>query len=143
MGFSRLFKWFSSWRKRKFASVPVNVIEPFVFPAPDDPRWVAKTNRRLIFYELDVVRCYMYSSGGGFIVIDGTLLTDLPLNKTSEFYRHKERKYAIAVAKSYMLTHSEWNPTLELSHERIKIESEIVAQLSHINFNCLQSIGQK
>lgn len=134
MGFTRLFKWFLLWRKRRLVGTPVNVIGPFVFPAPDDARWVGKRDN-LVSYELDVVKCFMYSNhGGGFVMVGVTLLTDV-----NEDYMYKGSRYAVAVAKAYGLAHPEWHP-IELLLDK---ERQIIAHLSRINSTRSQSGNQE
>lgn len=73
---------------------------------PDDLRWVAGANDVNTFYELDAIRCIMYNQfGGGFITIDGILLTDIPPER--DRFGGSENRYAVAVSKAYKRAHPE------------------------------------
>lgn len=91
------------WFRRK----PVNVLGPFVFPAPDDPRWVGMVVGSEICYTLDDLACHMYEnlSWGGFIMIRADLLTEL--GRECRRLGRAENRYARAVHRAYRLAHPE------------------------------------
>lgn len=105
---------------------PVNVVGPFTFPEPDDPRWVADTDRPLVHYVLGAIHCCMYEWGGGFIMIDGQLLTDV--KPEGHKLDGPESRYAMAVAKAYKKAYPEFVPK---TNNRLR--TKIVEILEEIN----------
>jgi hypothetical protein len=124
-------KWLTTmgeWLKKQFGQKPINIIGPFTFPAPDDPRWIGIADDKHIIYSLDEIKCFMYGwTAGGFVLVGGIPVNDITDPRTNHLSPQAER-YATAVEKAYKLAHPKSNLRLQtLNIDRV---TQILASIN-------------